>query len=381
MPSRSGTHQGNRWNVLRCGGWVLLAILVAAAGCQKNRPITIGFVGCLTGRLSDLGIDGRNAVMLAVEDVNQAGGIRGRRVELLIRDDHHAPEIAPGVNRELIDAGAVAIIGHMTSTMSLAALPVINEARVLMVSPTSSSNAFTGLDDYFVRITPPNTSESAHIAEYLFHTLGVRRPVGVYDLSNPVFTEEWFHDFAQTFVAFGGRQPESFTFHSGEHVAYVELAQKMLDTAPDGVVIVAGALDTAMLCQHVRKLGADIPIAASGWSKSQDLVQHGGQAVEGVIFSESYDRNSQQPAFVAFQQRYAARFDRPTDFAVVFAYEAALVVLQALERQTRGQSLKEAVIGQTFTGLQGDISFDRYGENVRPRFLVTIHNEQFVTRE
>jgi branched-chain amino acid transport system substrate-binding protein len=76
-------------------------------GCEKKKePIKVGFVGGLTGRLSDLGSGGRNGVMLAVEEINNAGGISGRPVELITKDDKQDPEVAVKVDKELIDERA-----------------------------------------------------------------------------------------------------------------------------------------------------------------------------------------------------------------------------------------------------------------------------------
>jgi branched-chain amino acid transport system substrate-binding protein len=350
-------------------------------GCGPKRPIKVGFVGCLTGRLSDLGLAGRNAVMLAVEEVNQAGGIQGRPVELLIRDDKHDPDVALQVDAELIEEEVVAIIGHMTSTMTLTAIPLINEKRMLLLSPTTSTNELTGIDDYFVRVMPPNISETQHLSQHLFETVGARKLACVYDLSNQAFTEEWYRNFSTAFETLGGTVPFRATFTSGEDVSYLELAQNIINADTDGLVIIAGALDTAMICQQLRKLEAELLIVSSGWSKSQDLIQHGGLAVEGILISEAYDQQSQDETYLAFRDRYEERFGRKVGFAAVFGYNAAHVLFQAFSRKTRQQSLKDALINQTFDGLQGDITLDQYGENTQRRFLVTVKNGRFVTIE
>ena len=91
------------WNLL-LGAALFIAIL-ALAGCGRNDPIKIGLGGGLTGRVADRGIAGRDGVILAVEEKNSAGGIDGRLVELLVKDDRQDPVVAARVDRELIDAG------------------------------------------------------------------------------------------------------------------------------------------------------------------------------------------------------------------------------------------------------------------------------------
>ena len=175
-------------------GWaiLILAILVSTAiGCEKKEnPIKVGFVGGLTGRLSDLGTTGRNGVILAVEEINSRGGINGRPVELITKDDQQNPEVALRVDRELVDEGVVAIIGHMTSSMSMVAMPFVNKRKVLMISPTTSTNKATGIDDYFIRMMPPNKSETDHLARHAFKVMGLKKMAAIYDLSNRAYTEE-----------------------------------------------------------------------------------------------------------------------------------------------------------------------------------------------
>ncbi|MGM0427217.1 MAG: ABC transporter substrate-binding protein, partial [Thermodesulfobacteriota bacterium] len=102
---------------------VIIMISAGSLGCDREKePIKLGFSGCLTGRLSDLGTSGRNGAILAVEQVNEAGGINGRPVELIVRDDRQNKAEALRVDQELMAEGVVAIIGHMTSTMSITAV-------------------------------------------------------------------------------------------------------------------------------------------------------------------------------------------------------------------------------------------------------------------
>jgi branched-chain amino acid transport system substrate-binding protein len=107
-------------------------------GCSKPEPIMIGFSGQLSGAYADLGIKGRDGVLLAVEKINAADGIAGRPIKLLARDDMGTPEGARVADKELIDAGTVAIIGHMTCRQTIAAMEIIKKAGVMLISPTIS---------------------------------------------------------------------------------------------------------------------------------------------------------------------------------------------------------------------------------------------------
>jgi len=146
-----------------------------------------------------------DGLLKAVEEINSRGGVDGRPVELITKDDKQDPEEALRVDRELVDEGVVAIIGHMTSAMSMAVLPFINKEKILMISPTTSTNKLTGIDDFFIRIMEPHKSEIDHLARQAFKVMGLKKMAAIYDLSNRAYTEGYFHNFKQEFEGLGGK--------------------------------------------------------------------------------------------------------------------------------------------------------------------------------
>jgi len=350
-------------------------------GCRSERPIKIGFVGCLTGRLSDLGTAGRSGVMLAVEQVNAAGGLNGRMIELIVKDDQQDPVIATQVDQELVSNGVTAIIGHMTSAMSVAALPVINAAKIVMISPTSTSNDLTGLDDYFFRTGLPDKVQAEQMAQYAW-TRGIRTINSLHDLSNRTFTEAWQQNFQAAFQQAGGAILSANTFTSGQDAAYSDLVSQLLTPRPDGVLFIAGALDTAMLCQQIKKSEIMLPMMSSGWAMTPALLQQGGASVEGLILPQTHNEQSKNPAFIEFQQQFEKRFGVKPNFAATGGYDAAQLLFQALRETTKPEHMKEAILKHNvLRGLQGEITIDQYGDAQRKTFLFTVQQGQFVLME
>ncbi|MBF0202411.1 MAG: ABC transporter substrate-binding protein, partial [Desulfamplus sp.] len=306
--------------------------ILMISGCEKKLPpIKIGFAACLTGQLADLGIAGRNAVILAVEDINEKGGIDGRVVELIIRDDKNVPETALKVDRDLIDQGVEAIIGHMTSSMSMAVLPLINAKKVVMISPTTTTNKLTGQDDFFFRITSPDRIQSGIMADYAFSTLSLRNISAVYDVSNRDFTLAWLDAFKGIFQDMGGRVVMEKNFHALEEFSYMDMANQLLGVEPDGILIISGALHTAMLCQQIRKMNMDIPIISSGWAGTPELIHHGGVSVEGIALPQVFNHGSDSMDYLNFREKYLARYHMEPNFASVCSYEAASFLFASME--------------------------------------------------
>lgn len=340
----------------------------------------------MSGRLSDLGTSGRNGVIIAVEQINEAGGINGRSVVLITKDDQQdTTAVVRGV-KELIDAKAAAIIGPMTSDMALAAVPLVNEAQLVTISPTASTNKLDDKDDFFLRVNPPDRTETDHLARQAFEAMGLRRIAVIYDLSNRSFSEGVYRNFKSAFDDYGKGAVTGVTFTSGPQADFIGITRQAIlsDTGAgvDGILIIAEAVDTALICQQIKKHTGGIPIFATGWAMTQRLIEHGGRAVEGVIFSHYFDQHSQKESYRRFQERYAGRFGAPPDFIAGLGYNAAQVVFQALVENGDPARLKQTILEKkSFDGVQGHIQFTQYGECFLERFLLEVKNGRILARK
>jgi branched-chain amino acid transport system substrate-binding protein len=369
--------------MLRCLVWFLLILVMLCAGCEQNKsPLKIGFAGGLTGRHSDLATASRNGVILAVEEVNSRGGVQGRRVELIVKDNEQNAVVARKVHQELIDQGVVAIVGHMTSAMSSAALPVSNQNKVLMISPTTATNSLTGIDDYFFRVMSPSRKAIRYFAEYLYQDRGLRRVAVVYDESNAAFSAEWLNFITAYYVTAGEGEVVPVPFTSSKDLRFSELAKETLGYKPDGVVLVAASNDAARICQQLQKQDATIPLFATMWSMTEDFLRNGGLAVEGVVFCHWFTEDFPSPRSETFRRHFEQRFGHPPNFASNFAYEATYVLLTALKKNPDPKVLRQTILEtQPFHGTQGEIVFDAFGDPKRKIFMLTVENGRFRSLE
>ena len=333
----------------------------------------------MTGRLSDLGTAGRNGVLLAVNEINEKGGIKGRHLKLIIKDDQHDTETAKKVDLELIEEGAEVIIGHMTSTISYDVQDIINNKKIVMVSPTASTRMLSGKDDYFFRIMPELSTSTDYWADYLIRILKITSVSCIYDLSNETYTKNWYDNFASSYVRSGGEIIKTVTFSSGGNISYLDLSKSLLTDETGGIMIIASAIDTAMISQQVRKLGSSIPLYACGWAYTSDLIRYGGPSVENIIITHSYNKESKEPAFIEFSEKYFNAYGSKPDFASSYSYEAMLLIAHVLEKKTAvekpgPEDFKNIVL----KGLQSDIITDEFGDAKRQPFLFTIKKGHFV---
>jgi branched-chain amino acid transport system substrate-binding protein len=363
--------------------WVCLSltILFSLAGCGSQEPILIGLSVELTGRQADVGINVRDAALMAVDEVNAQGGVSGRPLELVVRDDQGHAEVARQVDAELVNLGAVAIIGHYTSAQTEAVLDQMNAAQVVLLSPSASSSIFSGKADYFFRLIPDTYFAGIQLGEHIAQTHGASTLVGVYDENNLSFSGAFWDAVKVGFTAAGGAT-KSVPFNSTA-ADLQQLAARIKAEQPEAVVIVASAVDTAVLAQYLRQLGVAAPLFTSPWAQTSQLVEKGGQAVEGLEISGFYNSNSTRPEHLKFVRAFEERFGRAPQLGTSQAYEAVMVLAEAL-RITGGsrRGLPEALHAlRDFPGILGPITFDPYGDVSRDVYIMRVENGKIVEEE
>ena len=357
---------------------VLIAAILLFGCSRQDSTIKIGFSGQMSGPGSTPGAIVRNGAILAAEKVNARGGIRGRPVQLIIRDDRGDPGEAVRVDRELSESGVEAIIGHTISSMSAAALDYINEKELLMLSPTSSAEYLMGRDDFFFSLYPGNRLLAGKAADFAYRDLGLRDVNAIVDSFNEVYTEDYLRMFRQQFEALGGRVAAGITYDSTGDPDFKQLTDKLLENDPDGLILISASLDTAMIIQQLYKREVSLPLIGTEWSENQELIDQGGPLVERIHISNLFNTDIQGEKYQVFIQDYTGRFGTEPTRGAAIGYESVMVIAEALERKKSGQHLKEVLLGMSFEGLQENISFDANGDVNRKIYIHTVRDDSFV---
>ena len=358
---------------------VCILIALAFWGCQKEEPIRIGLLFGISGRVADTGISGRDAAQLAVEQFNQNGGLFGRNVELILKDDQNRPEIAQQAVGEFIKEKVAAIVGPITSNIASAITPITNAEKMLLLSPTVAGDSFSGKDDYFLRLAPVTRVYAVKTAGFLIKSSRMRRVVSVCGSNNPVFTESWLKNFKMTFERSGGEVIASFDFNTQNDQTFLDIAKEALLSQPDGILIIANSMDSGLLCQQIRKLDSQVKIVLSDWGATERLLELGGNAVEGAIVVQGFNRQSQDPRYQAFRKIFLERYYQEPSHTAVNTFNAIKVILTAIRSKGNGQTLRDTILStEKFEGLQGDFRFDPFGDIQSPQVSIsTIRDRQF----
>ncbi|MEQ9327707.1 MAG: ABC transporter substrate-binding protein [Rhodospirillales bacterium] len=355
-----------------------IAILLSLAGCFEEEPVRIGMIAGLTGRSADIGEASRNAVQLAVTEINNAGGIDGRTVEMFVRDDANNPEAGAAAVRELHGLKVDAIIGPNVSSIAEGMLPVIDELKVLTLSPTVSSVVFAGRDDNFFRINWTTSDNALFYARRMIDR-GFSRSAIAADANNRVFSESWVKEFAGEFTKLGGTVATTEYYDASQQPqGYSATAKSLIESKPEAILLVSNSVDTAQLAQQIRKYDDTLPMMAAEWAASERLLQLGGRAIEGMELVQSYDRFDRSDRYRKFHDSYMEAFGREPGYSSIAAYDAATILFAAMAKQPDFSKLGQALIDiGPIEGLQQPLVFDRFGDGQRRAFFVVVRNGAF----
>jgi branched-chain amino acid transport system substrate-binding protein len=355
----------------------VLAVLLFAlntGSCAAAAPIRIGFVAVLTGPLAELGVAGRDGAILAVEEVNRAGGIDGRRLELLPYDDHYDAAEAVKVIDELREQDAVAAVGLMISAEVEAVFEKINRENFVVISPTATSTNYSGKKDFFFRVVADTDRLGTALGGWVYDT-GMRRIGGVFEEANRAYAENLLNAARDEFGARGGEMVKVFSYRSGE-ADLSALAMQLAAEDLEGVILSSPAKDTALIAQYLHESNSDLRIFSVPWSQTSELLDKGGRAVNGMELLALYDPNNPNQDFQTFSALFNDRFSRAPEFGAAYGYEAVMVLAEAL-RKTGGSAdgLGNALVEiRQYAGVQSPIHLDENGDCVRSLYVMRIED-------
>ncbi|HOJ49672.1 MAG TPA: ABC transporter substrate-binding protein [Spirochaetota bacterium] len=354
----------------------VLLILIFLSSCSKNE-ITIGFIGNITGKLSNLGIDARDAIILGIDEINEEGGIKGKKINLIIEDDGFDKNKAiEGINK-LIKKDPVLIIGHIVSAMSVATIPIINEKKILMISPTTVTNEINKKDDYFIRVSPPTSYTIKIFAEKIIES-NIKELNIAYDLVNRAYSEDWFNTFKKEFEDKGGKV-YPFSFDSSKEKVSKEFAKNISNK---NIIIVASPIIAGLLTQYIKQISPKMRIFCAGWAMGPEFIENAGNYSENVVFSYNFDENTKNENYIKFKEKFFKRFGRNPSFTSTHAYETIMIIKDALANidDYSADSIKKYILTKkVFDSLQDEkIEFDEFGDPKPVPVFIKIENGKFI---
>jgi branched-chain amino acid transport system substrate-binding protein len=358
-------------NMFRRIGFSSLALLgLIAVGCSGE--VRVGAVISETGTMSSYGEKVKRGIDLATEEINAEGGVLGRQVSLVYRDDQTNKERAKQVTEELISQeGVNVIIGGISSPITLAIAPLCEEKEVILLSPSSSAPDVTNAGEYIYRNWPSDILEGTAMAKFA-RDLGLERMV-LFVLDNE-FGAGLEHFFTQGYQSKYRSVVQTFAFQEGQTADFPAMVEQVKELAPDGVYIAAYVQDMADLLKLLHEAGVNAVMLGSA-SVTEDLIRMAGDASENLVYPQpAFDVESPDPSVRSFVDAYRARYNEDPDIYAAHGYDAIKLLAQAMINAD-GTHPKSIRVGfsaiKDYDGAAGRTAFDENGDVVRyPRMFI-----------
>jgi len=366
----------------------VLPLCLGFVGCAPSQSrddgtseILIGEISSITGKEGAFGQSAHRGIVLAIEAANARGGVLGGRHLRLLTEDNQSKAGGSGTAaRKLISRNkVVAILGEVVSSRSLEIASIAQLTQTPMISPASTAESVTQAGDYIFRVCFLDSFQGTVMAKFAHETLGLRR-VAILSSVSSAYSVGLAKHFKETFIAAGGTIAAEQRFAEGDKDFKAQLTT-IRASGVDAIYVPAYYTETALISKQARELGLTIPLmGGDGWG-SPELLEIGGDAVEGIYYSTHYSPDSTAPQVVEFVSNYRARWDGETpDAFAALGYDAALLLIDSLERAgtTESAALRAAIAAtRDLLGATGRTGIDENGNASKAATIMTVRDGQF----
>ena len=302
----------------------------AIAQAPSGEPLVVGVSGPLTGAYAQYGAQWQRGFDLVLDEVNAAGGIRGRPLAYQFEDTQSEPRQAVAVARKFVTDPRILIeLGDFSSAASMAASPIYQAGKLVQFGFTNSHPDFTKGGDYMWSNAPNQAEDAPQLADYATTALGFRR-IGVLHLNT-----DWGRTSRDIFVkavAERGGEVVASEGYLADEKDFRSSIVRVRDAKPDAIVLIAYYPDGAQITRQIRLVGVQTPIVASGPVYSPKFIELAGEAANGVFTLVPFFPDDPRPIVQRFNRSFAAKFGTPPDAYNARAYDAMLLIAELIRQ-------------------------------------------------
>ena len=355
---------------------VILSVVLATAllaGCAGNKGedgIKIGINYELSGKVATYGQSSVEGIELAIEEINKAGGINGKKIIPVKYDTKSEPAEATTLATKLMTQDKVVLIlGPATSGSFKAQIPVAVQNKIPVISGSATADDVTvdesGVKEYAFRICFTDSYQGTAMANYALSKLSAKKAVIIMDSSSD-YGKGLAKNFRETFEAGGGIIVAEEAYVSKD-TDFNGILTKIKGQDFDVIFIPGYYEEAGLIIKQARTLGIEVPIlGADGFDSPKLLELAGAEALNKVYYSNHYSSLDQDPKVAKFIENFKAKYNKEPDAFAALGYDLAKFAADAISRaeNLKGESIKKALEGtESFEGVTGTFSID---ENHNP---------------
>lgn len=341
--------------------------------------LLLGEVGSLTGSEAAFGISTRDGISMAIDEANEAGGVKGKKLAVRVYDDQSKPEEAANAITRLITQDKVLVVlGEVASSNSLAMAPKAQAAKVPMITPSSTRESVTEVGDYIFRVCFIDAFQGMVMARHAYNELKFK-DVAILTDKRSAYSEGLTDVFGRKFAELGGKISVVESYAKGDTDFRAQLTN-IKKLKPQGLYVPGYYQDVAVIAEQAKELGLKVTMmGGDGWDSAK-LFELGGAAVEGSYVTNHYSPADPTPRVQEFIKKYQARYKTTPDSLAALGYDAARVAIEAMKRSNdlTGPAIRDQ-IAQTkdFPGVAGVITLDQNRNPVKAAVLLKVEEGKF----
>lgn len=349
----------------------VVAFVLAFAGCSKKSSdtIKIGGVAPLSGSVAVYGVECKNGIDLAIEEINAAGGISGKKLEFVCEDDEGSPDKTVNAFKKLITKDGVKyVIGSLTSGCTQAITTLAQASKVIQIAPAATAPAITDAGNYIFRACFIDPFQGTVGGKFAAENLNARRAAVLYDGGND-YSVGLSENFQASFKANGGDIVALESYSTGDKDFNAQLT-KIKNANPDLVYLPDYYGTVALIAKQLRAQGINTPIVgADGWD---GLSANAGEEVLNGYYSNHYAADSTEPVVQNFVKAFSAKYNKlPNSFAVL-GYDSVYILKDAIERAGTldVEKVRDALEKTDGNYVTGHITFDEKRNPIKSAVMI-----------
>ena len=367
---------------MRTGACILFTVVAClmiglSIGWADNSPIKVGVVLPLTGEQAKFGEIEKNSLLMGLDEINKAGGVNGRMIELLIEDDTGKPDVGRSAVEKLISQDkVVALTGGYSSSVTYAVCAVAQQRKIPFLVCTGSSDKITEQGwDYVFRIAPPVSEYPKALNSFLAEIV---KPQSVAILhENSLFGQSGAKEFAEQCEKSGIKVLIKDGYESGA-VDFKPLLIKVKAAKPDLVYMISYVMDAALLMRQSKELNFNPKLFVGGGAgfTLPEFANNAGDAAELVFSADLWSAQLPYPGAKEYSENFQKRFGSATEYHGAEAYASIYVIADALKRakETTPEAVRDSLASTDMMTAFGPVKFVSYGkkkqQNALPTYLV-----------
>jgi len=363
---------------------VLTAILfIAMNGVQASDDfVTIAAIFQKTGEgvhsYEEIGIPELRGARYAIDEINQSGGVLGKKLKLIEYDNKSSAIGSKKVALQVAKTDAIAVIGAAWSSHSLAMAPVLQEAKIPMITPVSTNPDVTLVGDYIFRICFIDPFQGTVMANFAMLDLNAKTAV-IFTNTSEKYCIELAQCFSDHFKKKGGKVLWEADYNT-ETSNFSLLLKKMKSLQPDVVFLPGTNRDSGFIIKQARKMGVTIPfLGGDAWN--EEMYKYGDKDIEGSYFSSHWHLQSSNEKSKQFVENYQKKMGSFCEAEIPLAYDAVMLLADAIKRANSFQrsKIRDALAATTkFQGTTGNINFDKNRNPVKSAVIRKFENGKTV---